>query len=153
MSFQVSRILKHCYQLPSLVSSLETATQPYARAVVSSLAMDFRRGFAEEGRKPSPQPEASKPDTSAPATESSLEQESQPEASRRESESPDSAILQASTTAAADEAKPPFESGGVLDFGEMVDNTFKMLKSESHHCLCLISSHRFSLISQCQAPH
>jgi hypothetical protein len=139
MSFQVSRILKHCYQLPSLASSLEIATQPYARAVVSTLGMDFRRGFAEVGGKSSPQPEASNPDSAAPeetagsakALENGLGQISQPRASSREPDPCDAPNLQAPTSA-ADEAKPPFASGGVLDFGELLDNTFKMLKSEFH---------------------
>lgn len=138
MSFQVSRILKHCYQLPSLASSLEIATQPYARAVVSTLGMDFRRGFAEVGGKSSPQPEASNPDSAAPeetagsakALENGLGQISQPRASSREPDPCDAPNLQAPTSA-ADEAKPPFASGGVLDFGELLDNTFKMLKSRT----------------------
>jgi len=131
MSFQVNRFLRHCYQLPSLASTLEAATQPYARAVGSTLGIDFRRGFAEEGRTPPPQAQAPKPEPSSA--------ENSPPPHREQGGSPTASCdpegtvppkLQASAAPRVAEG-PSLQSQGVLEFGEVLDNTFKVLKSRT----------------------
>ena len=117
MSGQVNRILRHCYRLSDLAGRLE-ALHPSARAVGSTVGVDFRRGFAEEGRTPAPPPEE------AQSGPSSAQSESRAGGRDRDSEGA------GPSQAADDSAKTELKSQGLLDFREVLDNTFKLLKSE-----------------------
>ncbi len=143
MSFQVSKILRHCCQLPSLINTLETATQPRAKSLASTLGVDFRRGFAEDGRKP---PTSESAGSNSPQDEAGL-----PKAGSRDPEPTTSSPPQPDA-ALGDADQSQFTPGGVLDLGEVLDNTFKVLKSEPPGMTRLPSSSLHIVLNLLQVP-
>ena len=119
MSSHVNRVLSHCYRLSDLASRLEAAAHPCAKALGSAVSVDFRRGFAEEGRTPPPQ---SSDKQSGPRP---VQSESPPGGGDRASDGA------GPSQAADDSATAKLKAQGLLDFREVLDNTFKLLKSES----------------------